>query len=81
MAQLKKYTLAFDSKKAKWALKNDATNQTVKSFDTKQDAIKGGVLQGALGKQGGSVKIQKQDGKFQEERTFPGSADPPRSKG
>lgn len=29
----------------------------------------------------GSVKIHKEDGTFQEERTYPGSADPHKSKG
>lgn len=28
-----------------------------------------------------TVKIHKENGRFQEERTYPGSADPPRSKG
>lgn len=41
--------------------------------------IKGGALEKAIGE--GSVKIQKMDGKFQEERTFPGSKDPKSSKG
>jgi hypothetical protein len=53
----------------------------VKSFQNKADAVAGGVLEKAVGKDGGSVKIQKVDGKFQEERTFPGSADPKKSKG
>lgn len=30
---------------------------------------------------GGSVKIQKENGRFQEERTYPGSKDPVASKG
>lgn len=30
---------------------------------------------------GGSLKIHKEDGTFQEERTYPGSADPAKSKG
>jgi hypothetical protein len=34
-----------------------------------------------LGNQGGSVRIHKQDGQIQEERTYPGSKDPPGSRG
>ncbi len=81
MAKLPKYTLEFDEKKDKWNLENDKTDKVVKTFNTKADATKGGVLEKALGKDGGSVKIQKADGKFQEERTYPGSADPASSKG
>lgn len=49
--------------------------------EKKADATKGGVLKEAVGKAGGSVKIQKLDGKFQEERTYPDSSDPPGSPG
>jgi len=34
-----------------------------------------------LGNQGGSVKIKKLDGKYEEERTYPKSKDPIKSKG
>jgi hypothetical protein len=81
MSKLRKLTLSHNEKKNNWVRKDDASNRTVKAFDTKSDATKGGVLENALGKQGGSVKIQKIDGKFQEERTYPGSADPKSSKG
>ena len=39
------------------------------------------AIKKAVGSEGGSVKIQKIDGKFQEERTYPGSKDPRESKG
>lgn len=81
MATIPKYTLDFDAKKEDWRLTNDATNRVVKRFDTKDDATKGGVLEGAIGKGGGSVKIKKLDNKYQEERTFPRKADPKRSPG
>lgn len=55
--------------------------RTVSSFDTKEEATKGGVLKRAVGSDGGSVKIQKDNGRFQEERTYPGSKDPRRSRG
>ena len=53
----------------------------VRSFDTKARATKGGVLERAVGDDRGSVKIQKENGRFQEERTYPGSADPAKSQG
>ena len=81
MAKLPKFTLTYNEKKDRWDLENDATNRVVKTFDTKQDATKGGVLEKAVGKDGGSVKIQKVNGRFQEERTYPGTRDPRRSKG
>jgi len=81
MSKLPKFTLAHNSKKDSWDLTNDKTDRTVKSFEYKQDATKGGVLSKALGTEGGSVKIKTMDNHYQEERTFPKSADPKKSKG
>lgn len=80
MPNLPKYTLSHNDKKGSWDLTNDKTDGVVKRFDTKAEATEGGALRKAIGGQG-SVKIQKADGRFQEERTFPRSADPKRSKG
>lgn len=41
----------------------------------------GGALERAVGPRGGSVKIQKETGRIQEERTYPREPDPARSKG
>lgn len=81
MTKLPKYTLTHNEKKDRWDLENDKTNKVVKSFDTKGDATARGALKRAVGKEGGSVKIQKENGRYQEERTFPRSADPRSSKG
>jgi hypothetical protein len=81
MAKLPKFTLSKDERRGDWTLTNDATNRTLRRFDTKAEATKGGVLERALGTAGGSVKIQKENGRFQEERTYPGSKDPQSSKG
>ena len=81
MAQLPKYTLEYNEKKDKWDLEKDKTQRVVKSFSTKEKATQGGVLKKAVGSEGGSVKIQKENGRFQEERTFPRSKDPRKSKG
>lgn len=79
--KLPKFTLTKNERSDRWDLVNDATNRTTKSFDTKADATRGGVLEKAVGPGGGSVKIQKANGRFQEERTYPGAADPRRSPG
>jgi hypothetical protein len=81
MAKLPKYTLSHNEKKDQWDLTNDRTSRVMKSYDIKADATKGGALEKAVGKDGGSVKIQKENGRYQEERTYPGSADPKSSKG
>ena len=81
MEKLEKYTLTFNDKKDQWDLQQDKTKKVIDSFDTKQEATAGGVLKDALGKNGGSVKVQKIDGKFQKEVTFPRSKDPKQSKG
>ncbi|MFL6261419.1 MAG: DUF2188 domain-containing protein [Thermoanaerobaculia bacterium] len=81
MARLPKYTLSFDRKKQDWRLENDATDRVVRRFDTKAEATKGGVLEKAVGSTGGSVKIEKKKGGYDEERTYPRSRDPRESKG
>lgn len=81
MGKLPKYTLEYDEGKERWALENDKTDRTIKTFETKEQATAGGVLKRALGENGGSVKIQKLNGRIEEERTFPRSKDPRESKG
>lgn len=81
MPRLPGYTLSFDRQKENWKLENDATNRVVRRFETKEEATAGGVLDDALGAAGGSVRIQKKVGGYQEERTFPRSRDPRESKG
>ena len=81
MPKLPKYTLEYEEKKERWALENDKTDKTIKTFTIKEKATAGGVLKRVLGPDGGSVKIQKLNGRFQEERTFPRSKDPRKSKG
>jgi uncharacterized protein DUF2188 len=81
MPKLPKFTLKFDQKSDKWTLRNDRTNRVEKTFTTKARATAGGALKRAVGRGGGSVKIQKENGRVQEERTYPGSKDPRKSKG
>ncbi len=77
--ELPKYHLV--SKEDKWRLEPEGGGRAKRVFDTKGDATAGGALRDALGKGGGSVRIHKQDGTIQEERTFPRSRDPKDSKG
>lgn len=79
--KLPKYTLSKNESKDNWELKNDATRRVAESFDTKADATRGGALERAVGPAGGSVKIQKENGRIQEERTYPRAADPKKSPG
>lgn len=81
MTKLPKYTLTHNEQKARWDLVSDATDQVRRTFETKSDATKGGALEKAVGSDGGSVKIQKMNGRYQEERTYPRSKDPQSSKG
>jgi hypothetical protein len=81
MANLPKYTLSFDRNKENWKLEHDASDRVVKRFGTKAEATKGGVLEKAVGNQGGSVRIEKKHGGYEEERTYPRSKDPRASKG
>jgi hypothetical protein len=81
MANLRRFTLSHDSKKDDWTLRNDQTGRVVRRFDTKDDATAGGVLGGAIGSEGGSVRIEKVRGGYEEERTFPRSKDPTKSPG
>jgi hypothetical protein len=80
MAKLARYTLSHDDTKKRWVLKHEGTGQSVKSFATKAAATKGGVLEKAVGGSG-AVRIRKRNGKIQEERTYPRSADPRGSRG
>lgn len=80
MAKLPKFTVS-KRDDGKWALTKDGADRATKLFDTKADATKGGALRAAVGRGGGSVKIQKMNGEYQEERTYPDSADPPDSPG
>jgi hypothetical protein len=79
--KLPKFTLDRDKAKGDWRLTNDGTNRVVKRFETKDEAVRGDALRRAVGSGGGSVKIKKVDNQYQEERTYPRSADPRKSAG
>lgn len=65
----------------KWRLEQAGSDRALRTYDRKSDALKGGVLKGALGGTGGSVKIHGEQGRIQQERTYPRGKDPRKSKG
>lgn len=62
-----------------WRLEREGANRALRTFDTKDEAMK--FSTDYVGEHGGSLRISKMDGTFQEERTYPRSADPRESKG
>ena len=75
MSMLHRFTLKKNKQLGGWALVDQA-GDIVRIFGTKTEALARGELEKALGKQGGTVRIHRQDGQFAEERTFPRSQDP-----
>ncbi len=64
-----------------WVGETGKSKQVVSKGRTKETAIRNTAKVAKKDPQPVSVKIHKVDGKFQEERTYPRSADPRRSKG
>ncbi|MDP9569443.1 DUF2188 domain-containing protein [Kosakonia radicincitans] len=63
----------------KWKLQKEGNDRPSKTADTKAELIT--KMREFMSDKQGSVKIHKQDGKFQEERTYPRKGDPKKSKG
>lgn len=63
----------------KWKLTKEGNQRASKTADTKKEIIK--QTQEYMSDKTGSVKIHKEDGKFQEERTYQRKDDPSKSKG
>lgn len=62
-----------------WKLKKEGGERSSIVADTKADLIE--KTREFMSDKTGSVKIHKEDGTFQEERTYPRAADPKKSKG
>lgn len=62
-----------------WKLKKQGSDRASKTADTKQELIK--KTQDFMKDKTGSVKIHKEDGSYQEERTYQRKDDPKKSKG
>ena len=80
MTMRPKFTLKHSKHLGGWAL-TDQSGRIVAIFNRKIDAFAGGRFEKMLGAQGGSVRIHKQDGRFEEERTYPRRRDPRTSPG
>lgn len=63
----------------KWKLKKEDAERASKTADTKKEIID--QMRDFMSDKIASVKIHKEDGKFQEERTYQRKNDPRRSKG
>lgn len=80
MAKLPRFSLTLNKKTGRWELQPENSNKVVKSWPTKDAATARGVLARAVGGRG-SVRIHGKNGRIQDERTYPRSADPGGSKG
>ncbi len=67
----RKFTLRFDQTKASWVLRHDDSERIVRTFKSKEEGSKAGVLRKTLGKSGGIVVLRTKSGVFDEERVFP----------
>ena len=75
MSMQHRFTLKKNKQLGGWALV-DQTGDIVRIFATKTEALARGQLANAIGKEGGTVRIHRQDGQFAEERAFPRLKDP-----
>lgn len=65
-----------------WSLKKEGASRPTKTFETnKEIAVKKSAQLLKQSNEASSLKIHKENGRIQEERTYPGSADPKKSKG
>jgi hypothetical protein len=79
MTNLPRFTLSKDQEQGDWKLTN-SKGTVVHRWGSKEDATAGGQLEAATHGEG-SVRIEKERGGFEEERTFPRSRDPKQSPG
>ena len=63
----------------RWRLSGEGSDRTLCDFDTKEEAVE--RCSQLMSRQTGSLKIHNADGKIEEERTYPRSADPVQTKG
>lgn len=63
----------------KWKLTKEGAQRASKTSDTKKGIVD--ETRKFMDGKGGSVKIHKEDGKIQEERTYPKKNDPKKTKG
>lgn len=76
---MKNYHITKSSNGTGWDLKKEGAARATIKAPTKAELVK--ATSELLQKSGASVKIHKETGAFQEERTYPRSADPKKSPG
>lgn len=74
---LDKYHLT--KKNDEWRLEKQGSNRAVAKASTKAEAMQQSMEY--MNKKGGSMRVHKENGRIQEERTYPRSKDPRSSKG
>ena len=67
----RKFTLRFDQVKSSWVLRHDDSERVIRTFKSKEEGSRAGVLRKTLGKSGGIVVLRTKSGIFDEERVFP----------
>jgi hypothetical protein len=75
---MRKYHLT--KKDDQWKLTEEGKSRASKVFDNKQEGVKGSA-DFLKNHNGGSLKIHLENGKIQEERTYPKSDDPSQTPG
>lgn len=75
---MKKFHLTKDDDN--WKFSSEGSSRALKNFENKSGAIPEAAKY-IKEHGGGSLLIHKENGRFQEERTYPKSADPRKSKG
>jgi hypothetical protein len=75
---LEKYFLVTDG--SAWSLKKEGESMPFVTGPGKDEQTKRAIAY-INENGGGSLRIQKEDGTFEEERTYPRSDDPPKTKG
>ena len=63
MAMVHRFGLKRNKTEGGWDLK-DQTGEVIRTFSTKAEALAGGKLKRVLCKEGGTVRVHKQDGNF-----------------
>lgn len=83
---LKRFDVVFDDAREKWLVESEGKVVVPpEDIENKTDAV--AAAKGAAyaawgdGGAGGTVRIHNEDGEFEEERTYPRSADPTKSPG
>ncbi|MDB5812839.1 MAG: hypothetical protein JWN94_4961 [Betaproteobacteria bacterium] len=67
----RKFTLRFDQTKSSWVLRHDDSERILRTFKSKEEGSRAGILRKTLGKTGGIVVLRTKTGVFDEERVFP----------